>query len=149
MAFDGNDEPVRFAYNQATKLAEALRNAAQALEDETDLRRTLTKNALAEWKGVFATEFRQRMVIAVKDARELAQAMRTGASQLDALATAAREEQERRDKAVAWQRKQDSRNIAERAWETVFDRDEKPPFMKPNPLPDGIKVDGPAVVGRG
>ena len=120
--------PTGFAFSEATDLAAALRRAAGELEAQATSRRSWATAALVEWRGRFAEEFRRDTEVGAANGLQFATALRAAAVQLDQLAVEAREEQRRRDAAAAWKREQDSESAAEKLFEKVFDRDEKPPW---------------------
>jgi len=123
----GNSEPVRFAFLEATQLAAALRAAATELEAQVPTRQAWATEALKQWRGRFADEFRAGHASGVKDAGAFVAAMRKAATDLDALAQEAKDEQQRRNTAASWQAEQDSEGWIEKKWEGFWGTDEKPP----------------------
>ena len=117
---------LKFDWAGAARLSAELRSTAALLEGQVPRRNSIAQSAKSEWRGVFSEQFLDRMKICTKDAGRLAEAMRQAASDLDELAELARDEQERRDKAQAWEAENASEGALEKAWEGLTGGDEKP-----------------------
>ncbi len=131
-------QDVEFDYAGASDLAQDLLLTAATLELHSDHSRPgMARRAREEWRGAYGDQFDRRMSICLSDGRTLAQALRAAAKGLDALAAAARREQERREAARAWEEEQRSRNILEKAADVVGDlfigEDDIPPGILPGP----------------
>ncbi len=148
MEYRAASEPVRFAHSEATQLSAALRAAATELESQAVNRRGWAKDALRDWRGRYADQFKTDTETGAKNAEEFARVMRDSARQLDDLAQKARDEQDRRDRTAAWQAEQDSEYFWERGWESFWGTDEKPPDTSLPPEPPAIAPQAPRVDRR-
>src|SRR5688572_10538434 len=101
-ALKGIDDDVRFDYRAADELAGEFRAGARLLRRQADGRSRLADNALQQWKGRYATQFKERKVQAAQQASGLAGAMEQAARDIDALKQAAEAEQDRREQARQW-----------------------------------------------
>jgi hypothetical protein len=127
----GIAEDVPFAWSAATRLAAELRATASACEEQIPRRTTIANQAAAEWRGLYARQFADRMRICTGDTQRLATALREAANQVDELARLAREEQNRREKARQWQREQESESALEQLGDFIFGEDDLPPIPDP------------------
>ncbi|GIF07982.1 hypothetical protein [Actinoplanes siamensis] len=144
----GISEDVPFDWAAADRLASQLRSAADACESQIARRTSMAARAAQEWRGVYARQFGTRMDICTGDARRLATAMRTAANQVDELSRLAREEQDRREKARAWQRRQEEEeSLLDKIGDFVFGEDDLPPI--PDPVtPPRFTIAAPAAATR-
>jgi hypothetical protein len=76
---------------------------ASLLRTQKHWRNTLASTARKDWRGVYDGKFAARMKVCLTDAERLAQAMEQAAEQVKQLATAATEEQQRRDVAKKYE----------------------------------------------
>jgi uncharacterized protein YukE len=144
----GIAEDVPFAWAAAADLAAELRAAATACESQVPRRTTLATTAATEWRGRYAREFADRMGICTADAQRLATAMRDAANQVDELARLAREEQDRREQAREWQRRQENESVLNQIGDFVFGEDDLPPV--PDPVtPPTYTTPAPISASRG
>ena len=144
----GISEDVPFAWSAAADLAAELRAAAAACESQVPRRTTLAQTAAAEWRGRYAREFDGRMRICTTDAQRLATAMRDAANQVDELARLAREEQNRREQAREWQRRQEEEDVLDKLGDFIFGEDDLPPI--PDPVtPPTFTSPAPVSASRG
>ena len=127
----GIAEDVPFAWSAATRLAAELRAAATTCEGQMSRRTAIAGQAATQWRGLYARQFADRMRICTGDAQRLATALRQAANQVDELARLAREEQDRREKARAWQREQDDESVLEKVGDFLFGEDDLPPIPDP------------------
>ncbi len=144
----GIDEDVRFDWAGATRLSAELRSTATVLDSQVPRRNGAAQGAKAEWRGVFSEQFLDRMRVCTTDAGRPAEAMRQAAADLDELATLARDEQDRRERARAWEAENDSEGGLEKAWEWASGTDEEP-FSEPPITPKNVQVMAPTSSGRG
>jgi uncharacterized protein YukE len=144
----GISEDVPFAFAAAADLAAELRASATACETQVPRRTAVAGTAEAEWRGRYAREFAGRMRICTTDAQRLATAMRDAANQVDELARLAREEQNRREQAREWQRRQDEESVLDKIGDFVFGEDDLPPI--PDPVtPPSFTTPAPVSASRG
>lgn len=125
------DEPVVFNWDAARRLSAQFRAVATTLEGQIPRRNTLADQALREWRGVFAEQFRGRMSICTGDAQRFAESMHLAAKQLDELAELARAEQSRREKARQWVQDQENESFLNKVGDVLFGEDDKPPVPGP------------------
>lgn len=110
--------PVPFDLEAASALAAKLRASATLVtEQQVPRRRELAQTAREDWRGNYAGIFDTRIMQCVSDAERLAAAMRDAATKVEQLATEAREEQRRRDRAnqylidhAAWRERERERD---------------------------------------
>jgi uncharacterized protein YukE len=144
----GIAEDVPFAWSAATGLAAELRAAADACQGQISRRATIADQAAAQWRGLYARQFGDRMGICTGDAQRLATALRQAADQVDELSRLAREEQERREKARQWQRDQQDEGILDKVGDFLFGEDDLPPV--PDPVtPPTFTTPAPISTSRG
>ena len=124
-------EDVRFNWDAAGRLSAQFRMVATTLEGQISQRNTMAGQALQEWRGVFAEQFRVRMGTCTGDAQRFAESMRLAAKQLDELAELAREEQSRRERARQWETDQANESLLEKGVEFFTGDDDKPPVPGP------------------
>ena len=127
----GIAEDVPFAWSAATRLAAELRATAAACEGQIGRRNAVAGQAAAEWRGLYARQFGDRMRICTGDAQRLATALRQAADQVDELARLAREEQDRREKARQWQAEHDDEDLLQKVGDFLFGEDDLPPIPDP------------------
>src|SRR3954465_10746051 len=95
---------VVFDHTGAAELAGRFRAMAAELDRQSGGARALPALAArAEWRGPHAERFDQRLRQCCVDGHELARACRRAAEGLEEMATAARQEQRRREEARVWQ----------------------------------------------
>ena len=80
-------------------------------------------------------------------AGRLSDAMTLAANQVKELAEAARREQDRREQAREWKRKQDDEGLLDKAGDFLFGEDDKPPIPPPEPPPRFVSPP-PSTQGR-
>jgi hypothetical protein len=144
---EGIEDDVPFKWEAAASLERELRSAAGVLDGQIPQRNAYAGDAQREWRGVYSLQFAGRMEIATSDARRLSGALQLAANQVRELAEAARREQQRRETAREWQRRQDESTLEEvfdYATLGIFDEDEAPPIPPPEPPPRFISVEQPA-----
>lgn len=143
----GISEDVPFDWGAAGRLAAQLRASAEECEGQISRRTAVANLAAEEWRGLYARQFAGRMRICTGDAQRLAAAMRQAANQVDELSRLAREEQERREKARAWQRQQQDEGVLEQIGDFIFGEDDLPPV--PDPVtPPVYTSPAPVTAGR-
>ncbi|BBH70557.1 hypothetical protein ACTI_72420 [Actinoplanes sp. OR16] len=143
----GISEDVPFDWDAATHLAAQLRSSADECEGVVPRRTAAATVATEEWRGAYARQFATRMGLCVTDAQRLATAMRQAANQVDELARLAREEQNRREKAREWQRRQEEEGVLDKIGDFLFGEDDLPPV--PDPItPPVYTAPPPAVAVR-
>ncbi len=108
-------ENVKFSHHDADVLITACNNAATTIEGQAGSRAAWRATAEDQFSGYFSTLFHSNGLTQVKDASELASALRTVAKYTGELKKSADEEQQRRLKARQWEDKQKHRNIFEKA----------------------------------
>ncbi|WP_157411654.1 MULTISPECIES: hypothetical protein [Actinoplanes] len=127
----GITEDVPFDHAAATRLAAQLRASADECEGQIPRRSTVAGIAAEQWRGVYAGQFTGRMDICYADARRLATAMRQAANQVDELSRLAAEEQQRREQAREWQRRQEDEGLLDQIGDFFFGEDDLPPVPDP------------------
>ncbi len=100
------DEPVGFSDADAQALITACNHAATVIDGQAGSRRTSRTTGEDQFQGYFSTLFRDNGVTQVKDAGELASALRTVATLTGELQKAADAERARRAKAKEWKEQQ-------------------------------------------
>jgi uncharacterized protein YukE len=143
----GIEEDVRFNWAGASSLERELRSTASTLDSQIPQRNGYASHAREEWRGLYSRQFAQRMRICTSDAGRLSDAMTLAANQVKELAEAARREQDRREKAREWKRKQDDEGILDKAGDFLFGEDDKPPIPPPEPPPHFV-TPPPTTQGR-
>jgi uncharacterized protein YukE len=143
-ALTGIEEPVRFNWDAAASLERELRSTAATLDGQIPQRNAYAGDAQREWRGVYSLQFVNRMEICTTDARRLKGSLELAANQVRELAEAARREQDRRDRAMAWKREQEDETDLEEAWEYITDTDEEVPIPEPEPPPRFTTIDAGA-----
>ena len=131
MGLGANAEPVPFDFGAASALVEACRTAASSVDGQVGQRWSLVSTGSKEFKGLFSQLFAQNALTAAADATELSSSLRQMADAAQQLADQAKEEQQRRDKAKAWQEEHDSRSGAHKVWDDLFNSGDDPPFSQP------------------
>jgi hypothetical protein len=150
-------QPVPFAWHAASALKQSFLRAASELEAQIGERTSYAEHAKRDWRGRYAQEFESEHMAAMRgDAHKLAAACRTCATMLDELADRARQEQERRDLALAWQheheaweREQAHRSLLEKAGDLLGGDDEPKPPDLPEIRPHPLVLDAPSIGARG
>ncbi len=139
----GISEDVRFNHAAAASLATGCRNAATAIDGQTGPRATWVSHGLEDFVGYYADLFRQNGTTQAGDASRLAAGLRDVATKVDYLAGSATAEQNRRETARAWKRRQDERGF----WDHVsdwFTGGEAPPVGGPDPAtPQAVPAPAP------
>ncbi|WP_155806790.1 DUF6531 domain-containing protein [Leifsonia xyli] len=138
MAKIGGNEPTGYSYSEVDALVSAARNAARALDDQRATRAGHVSRARREFRGYFAEVFGRNASVGAQSATALAEALRTVADFANQLAQAAREEDDRRSQARAWEKRQREREenwVAGVGYEigTWFGVEDEP---KPKPKPE-------------
>lgn len=133
-------QDVPFDFAGARALAAEFRSAARELDEQAGSSRpSAAAGARAEWLGVYAAQFDQRLRVGSADGHELATAFRRAADGLDTLADAAHREQQRREDARRWEEQQNDRNWFQQMGDNVSDfftgDDDVPPPSAPDPPP--------------
>jgi hypothetical protein len=154
-------ENVPFAWDAASSLKHSFVRAANELEAQIGQRTSYAEDAKRDWRGSYAEEFESEHMAAIRrDAHSLAAACRTCATMLEELGDRARQEQERRELArawetrhKAWEREQASRDgllgaVKGVADDLFGDGEPKPPDL-PEIRPHPHVPDKPAIGGRG
>lgn len=134
----GIEEDVPFDWGGAAALERALRRAASVLDDQIPRRNGYAERALDGWQGEYSRQFVTRMGTCTTDGNRLATAMEQAAGIVRELRDAAQREQDRREKARAWQRERDDRNLLEQGVDSIgslFGGGDKPPVPPPEPPP--------------
>ena len=150
-------QPVPFAWDAASALKDTFLRAASELEAQIGERTSYAEEAKRDWRGRYAQEFESEHMAAMRgDAHKLAAACRTCAAMLEQLADRARQEQERRDLALAWkhehdawEREQADRNLLEKAADLLGGDDEPKPPDLPEIRPHPLVPDAPSIGARG
>ncbi len=129
------DEPVRLDWEAARDLAAELRDAAGLLDEQDRQRTQLAHEARREFSGGYAEQFDDRVRTCGEDASRFAGAMREAANLVDHLVQDAAAEQDRRQQAAEWQRRQDQESV----WnayvlDPILGEDDPPP---PPPIQPG------------
>ncbi|MGN6206517.1 MAG: DUF6531 domain-containing protein, partial [Humibacter sp.] len=106
-------ENVKFSDQDADALITACNNAASTIDGQTASRKSWRATGEDQFKGYFSTLFASNGATQVKDASELASALRTVATYAGELKKSADDEQNRRLKARAWEEKQKHRSTLE------------------------------------
>lgn len=142
------NEPVRFAYGAASRLAGELRTTAGQLGDQVGTRRQQAAAARREWRGVFGDQFDTRVATGTGDAGRFEAAFRRAADQLDELAARARAEERRRAQAREWKQQQDDEGLVEKIGDFFGGEDDVPPPPPPDP-PTRFVTEAPMAASRG
>jgi arylsulfatase A-like enzyme len=150
-------ENVPFAWGAASSLKHSFLRAANELEAQIGQRTSYAEDAKRDWRGRYAQEFESEHMAAVRrDAHSLAAACRTCATMLEELADRARQEQERRElarawetKHKAWEREQASQGFLADARDALLGSDEPKPPDLPEDRPHPLVPDKPSIGGRG
>jgi hypothetical protein len=155
------DVDVPFAWDAASRLKHSFLRAASELEDQIPRRNAYAAHAMRDWRGRYAKEFEgEHMAVTARDAHRIAAECRRCAAMLEQLAQLAREENERRALAraweaehKAWEREQASHHgisgaIADVGDALLGDDEPKPPEL-PEIKPHPLVSDAPGVGARG
>jgi hypothetical protein len=150
-------QKVPFAWHAASALKHSLLRAASELEAQIGERTSYAEDAKRDWRGRYAQEFESEHMAAMRgDAHKLAAACRSCATMLEELADRARQEQERRDLALAWQHEHDAwerhqahRDAIEKLGDLLGGDDEPKPPDLPEIRPHPHVPDIPAIGARG
>jgi hypothetical protein len=95
---------VDFAWEAASRLKHSFLRAPSELEDQIPRRNAYATHAMRDWRGRYAKEFEgEHMAVTARDAHRIAAECRRCAAMLEELAQLAREEQQRRELARAWE----------------------------------------------
>ncbi|MEU7871467.1 hypothetical protein [Dactylosporangium sp. NPDC049140] len=124
-------ENVRFDWAAADRLAGELRASADVLTTQVGYRNTIAAQARQEWRGGFAEQFDGRMGSCTGDAQRLATALLRAADQVDELARTARQEQDRREQARAWEQRQHDEGNSETFKDFFTGEHDGPPVPPP------------------
>lgn len=109
-----NWQDVRFGFSQVEDAADACERLARQLEQTQSQRRHRGEQALAEWRGHHADEFREYLHRSDGESSDLVAALRQTATQLRSGADRARVEQRSRDATrLEWRRQKFLEDIAE------------------------------------
>ncbi|MGH3937224.1 MAG: hypothetical protein ACRDTG_01100 [Pseudonocardiaceae bacterium] len=142
-------EDVVFNWNAARRLSAQFRAVATTLEGQISQRNTLADQALREWRGAYAEQFRVRMNTCTGDAQRFAASMHLAANQLDELAELARAEQSRRERARQWVQDQENESFLNKVGDAIFGEDDKPPVPGPIQPPRYTQQAPVAAAARG
>jgi hypothetical protein len=155
------DVDVPFAWDAASRLKHSFLRAASELEDQIPRRNAYAAHVMRDWCGRYAEEFEgEHMAVTARDAHRIAAECRRCAAMLEQLAQLAREEQQRRELAraweaehEAWEREQASHHgiagaIADVRDGLLGDDEPKPPDL-PEIRPHPLVSDAPRVGARG
>src|SRR3954451_8220732 len=133
------EQDVMFDQAGAADLAAEFRAAATELDQQSGEARVLPALAArADWRGPHAERFDQRLRQLCSDGAEIAAAVRRAASRLDEMADSARREQQRRERARAWQRAHAHHGLGavlDNVHDFVFGEDDIPPPPPAAPEP--------------
>lgn len=151
------DEPVEFAWPEASKLKHSFIRAADVLTEQLSARQELGERALREWRGVYAREFENsHMEHTLFDAVRLIAQYEHAAQMLSQLSNLAREEKERRQVAMDWKEKHDKwveeqreRSAGEKFLDWGLGDDEPKPPELPEIKPQPYVATGPPMTERG
>lgn len=150
------NEPTGYSYPAAAELRSAARSLARSIDSKQDSRSAYARGAKADFQGFFATVFERNVGIGETSAAELSKALRQVASFVTELEQAAKEEDDRREKAREWEERDLQRKanwFAETGYEigTFFGWVEKdapkPPEAKPAPQrkSEAVQVPGRSI----
>jgi YD repeat-containing protein len=107
-------ENVKFSNGDAQSLIAACNSAAATIEGQVGSRQSWRMTGEEQFKGYFSTLFQTNGATQIKDAGELATALRSVSTMVVALRQSADDEQHRRQKARDWEDKQNNRNGLEK-----------------------------------
>lgn len=107
-------EDVKFSDYDAQGLITACNAAASTIDGQAGPRQSWRTTGENEFRGYFSTLFQSNGATQVKDAGELSAALRQVSTLTVALRHSADDEQQRRLKARAWEKKHNDRNILEK-----------------------------------
>lgn len=151
------EEPVRFAWREASDLKHEFVRAANILEAQLKARRSDANAAEKDWRGRYAEEFEsEHMKITIGDATRFIVEFRLCAKMLEQLANLAREEDDRRQLAREWKEEHDKweeeqreRSAGEKLLDWGLGDDEPKPPQKPEVKPQPFVASAPPVLNRG
>ncbi|GAA3590321.1 hypothetical protein GCM10022198_12770 [Klugiella xanthotipulae] len=106
MAKIGGNDPTQYSYSAADSLKLIAENAARAVENQLGSRSSYVQTAQREFRGFFAQVFTENSSVASQSAAALVDALRTVAGFVAELRNAAKEEDQRRAEARAWEERQ-------------------------------------------
>ncbi|GAB2583246.1 DUF6531 domain-containing protein [Microlunatus antarcticus] len=138
------EEDVPFDAGTADTLISACRAAASAITGQTGSRASWVSTAMTDFRGRFSELFADNAATAAGDAIELANRLREVATGAERLKEEAAKEQQRREKARAWKKEHDDRNVFEQGWDWATGGDDPP--VGPPAEPVSVAV-SPAVNG--
>jgi hypothetical protein len=155
------DVDVPFAWHAASRLKDSFLRAASELEDQISRRHAYAARAMRDWRGRYAEEFEgEHMAVTARDAQRISTECRRCAAMIEQLTQLAREEQQRReiaraweDEHKAWEREQASHHgvggvIADIGDALLGDDEPKPPDL-PEIKPHPLVSDAPRIGVRG
>lgn len=113
-AWQPNWQDVRFGFSQVEDAADACERLAHLIEQTRSQRRHRGEQALTEWRGHHADEFREYLHRSNGEASDLATELRQTATRLRSGADRARAEQRSRDAGrLEWRRQKFLEDIAD------------------------------------
>jgi len=121
-SWEPNWEDVRWNWATSDATRGALMRMAQWLDDDASYRQQQAHALLVQWEGRKAREFDEMFKRAVGELRAMAERCRHGARSIERAASAAREEQARREaERTRWyaERAEELREKAAAAWRTI------------------------------
>ncbi|GAA2843748.1 RHS repeat-associated protein [Leucobacter komagatae] len=136
------NKPTGYSYPAAAELRSAARSLARLIASKQDSRATYAREAKVDFQGFFAEVFERNVEIGQTSATKLSEALRQVASFVTELEQAAKEEDERREKAREWEERRLEREanwFVGTGYEIgtflgfVEKDDPKPPKAKPAP----------------
>ncbi|RRD02870.1 type IV secretion protein Rhs, partial [Arachnia propionica] len=130
----GISEDVQFNHEHADALITACNDAADTVENQTASRSSWLSHGLEDFSGYYAQLFQQNGSVQASDASLLVTRLREVVKAVQDLKASAKAEQERRQTARDWKKRQEDRGW----WDHVtdwFTGGEAPPMGPPDPAP--------------
>jgi uncharacterized protein YukE len=152
----GND-PTGYSYGDADALKSAATGLASAISGQTGTRASYVTTASREFRGYFSQVFVDNADVASRSASELVNALQSLSGFVEQLREAAKQEDDRRAKAKAWEARKKEREdnlfvAATHEVGTWFGADDNPKPPEPEPEPhrqaDAVTVSGRTIPGR-
>ncbi len=128
---------VKFNFTTSENVKSAFKTAGEDLADQRESRSGWRSTGLREFEGHFKTIFEQNGTTQLRDLTEVANALKAVATKIGEVEEAAREENQRREKARAWAQRQADRSGFEKGWDDFWGTGEDPPDTN-------LKDQGPA-----
>ena len=142
----GIEEDVQFNWAGAASLEQELRATAGTLDSQVPQRNGYASRRPRGMARRLLAPVR-RACGSARPTPDASDAMTLAANQVKELAEAAQREQDRRETAREWKRKQDDESILDKAGDFLFGEDDKPPIPPPEPPPRFVSAP-PAARGR-